>query len=336
MIVNKNYSWQSSIWHRMMSDKKRLPHALLLRGQSGIGKLDFAISLSQALLCEQVNSAHQACGECPSCGWFEQDNHPDFRLISPEQEVSKDDEISTKSTKKRTQIVIEQVRGLSDFLSLSSHKSDGQRILVIHPAEGLNVAAANALLKMLEEPPSNVIFILVAHQAHKILPTIMSRCQKIDMPVPSTEASLAWMKQEGIQSPEVLLSYAGGSPLMALDEAEEGVLASIEICKLLASGAKSDVFQLSTACLALGMENAVCALQKWSYDLLLCHFTQKVRYHQSQEGVVKKLVQQLKLSQLLDFHKMLGDAKKSANHPLNNELQLERLFLHYTQVFKQA
>jgi DNA polymerase-3 subunit delta' len=94
------------------------------------------------------------------------------------------------------------------------------------------------------------------------------------------------------------------------------------------------VFQLSAACLALGMENAVSALQKWSYDLLVCHFTQKVRYHQSQEGAVKKLVQQLNLAQLLDFQKMLGDAKRSANHPLNNELQLERLFLHYTQIFK--
>jgi DNA polymerase-3 subunit delta' len=197
-----------------------------------------------------------------------------------------------------------------------------------------NAAAANALLKMLEEPPPNVIFILVAHQAHKILPTIMSRCQKIDMPVPSSDDALVWMRQEGIQSAEVLLSYVGGSPLMAIDEVEEGVLASIQICKLLSFGAKSDVFQLSTACLALGMENAVSALQKWSYDLLLCHFTQEVRYHPSQESVVKKLAQQLHVSQLLDFQKMLGDAKKSANHPLNNELQLERLFLHYIQIFK--
>ena len=334
MIVSENYPWQSFIWQHLMLDKRRLPHALLLRGQSGIGKQAFAISLSQALLCEKVNSAHQACGVCPSCGWFEQDNHPDFRLILPEQDVSKDDEVGTKSTKKRTQIDIEQIRGLSDFLSLSSHKSDGVRIVLIHPAEGLNAAAANALLKMLEEPPPNVIFILVAHQAHKILPTIMSRCQKIDMPVPSTDDSLAWMRQKGIQSAEVLLSYAGGSPLMATDEIEEGVLTSIQNCKLLSFGAKSDVFQLSTACLALGMENALSALQKWSYDLLLYHFTQEVRYHPSHEGAVKKLAQQLHLSQLLDFQKMLGDAKKTANHPLNNELQLERLFLHYTQIFK--
>ena len=121
---------------------------------------------------------------------------------------------------------------------------------------------------------------------------------------------------------------------MAVDEVEEGVLASFEICKLLSFGAKSDIFQLSTACLVLGMENAINALQKWSYDLLLFHFTQKVRYYQNQEGAIKKLVQQLNLSQLLDFQKMLGDAKKSANHPLNSELQLERLFLHYTQIFK--
>ena len=333
MIVNKLYPWQNAIWHRLMSDKAHLPHALLLRGQRGIGKQDFAIGLSQALLCTQTNEKHQACGVCPSCGWFEQDNHPDFRLVSPEQEVSKDDESSAKSTKKKTQIVIDQIRGLADFLSLSSHQRDGLRIVVIHPAEGLNAAAANALLKMLEEPPANVVFILVAHQPQKILPTIMSRCQKIDMPVPSTQDALAWMRQEGIENADVLLSYAGGSPLMAINEAEDGVTASIEICKLLSSGAKSDVFQLSAACLPLGMENALSALQKWSYDLICCHFTQKVRYHQNLQGVLTRLSQQLNLSHLLNFQRMLSEAKKSANHPLNNELQLERLFLHYIQIF---
>lgn len=334
MIVNKLYPWQNDVWHHLMADKKRLPHALLLRGQSGIGKLDFAISLSQALLCEHANSQSQACGKCPSCGWFEQDNHPDFRLLSPEQTANKDDEDTTKSTKKKTQIVIDQVRALSDFLSLSSHKSNGLRIVVIHPAEGLNVAAANALLKMLEEPPPNVVFILVAHQAQKILPTMMSRCQKIDMPVPSTEEALMWMKQVGIENPELLLSYAGGSPLIARNGPEDGILTSIEICKLLSLGAKSDAFQLASACLSLGMESAVTLLQKWCYDLLLCHTTQKVRYHPGQESLVKKLCLQLNLSTLLDFQKMLSDSKKSANHPLNNELQLERLFLHYIQVFK--
>jgi DNA polymerase III subunit delta' len=334
MIVKKNYPWQASIWERLLSDRNRFPHALLLRGKSGIGKLNFAVSLSQALLCEQINSVNQACGKCLSCGWFEQDNHPDFRLISPEQDTSKDNEISTKSTKKKTQIVIEQIRGLSEFLSLSSHQSNGHRIVIIHPAEGLNAAAANALLKMLEEPPQDVLFILVAHQVHKILPTIMSRCQKIDMPAPSTEDALSWMKSEGIQNAELILSYAGGSPLMAIDEAEEDVLASIEICKLLSSGAKSDLFQLSTACLALGMENAISALQKWSYDLLLYHFTRKIRYHPNQNVPIKRLVEQLSLSHLLGFLRMLDEAKKSANHPLNNELQLERLFLHYIRIFK--
>jgi DNA polymerase-3 subunit delta' len=334
MIVKKLYPWQNDVWHHLIADRNRLPHALLLRGQNGIGKLDFAISLSQALLCEQNDSLLQACGKCPSCGWFEQDNHPDFRLLSPEQTANKDDEDTTKSTKKKTQIVVDQVRALSDFLSLSSHKSNGLRIVLIHPAEGLNAAAANSLLKMLEEPPPNVVFILVAHQAQKILPTIMSRCQKVDMPVPSSEVALTWMREEGIDNAEALLNYAGGSPLLALGETEEGALASIEICKLLSLGSKSDVFQLSSTCLPLGMETAVSTLQKWCYDLFLCHFTQKVRYHKSQQSALQKLCMQLKLTALMDFQKTLGDAKKSATHPLNNELQLQRLFLHYTQIFK--
>lgn len=332
MIVNSIYPWQYEVWQRMLADKAKMPHALLLRGQAGIGKLEFATFLAKSLLCEQPNTQHQACGVCPSCGWFEQDNHPDFRLVSPEQETNKDEE-SSKSTKKKTQILIDQIRGLNDFLSLSSHKSDGLRIVLINPAEGLNLASGNALLKMLEEPPRGAMFILVAHQPQKILATIMSRCQKIDMPVPNTQQALSWMTQAGISNAEAILSYAGGSPLQAADEAEEGVAASLSICKQLASGKQLDIFQAASSCLALGMESALSALHKWTYDLFLCRMTGDVRYHPEQKGALQKLAQASNISLLLDLNKKLDEAKKSATHPLNNELQLERLLHHYTQIF---
>lgn len=334
MIVSSPYPWQNEAWQRLLADPSKMPHALLLKGQSGIGKLDFASFLSKSLLCDQPNEHHQACGVCPSCGWFEQDNHPDFRLVSPEQDAGKDED-GPKSSKKKTQILIDQIRGLSDFLSLSSHKNEGLRIVLINPAEGLNLASGNALLKMLEEPPRGAMFILVAHQPQKILPTIMSRCQKIDMPVPSTQQALSWMLGAGIDNAEAILSYAGGSPLQAINEAEEGAIASLAICKQLTTGSKLDTFQVASACLALGMESALNALQKWSYDVFLCRMTGSVRYHPEHKLALQKLAQASNTSLLIDLLKKLSEAKKSATHPLNNELQLTRLLHHYTLVFNR-
>ena len=332
MIVNGIYPWHQDIWQRVLADKNKLHHALLLKGQAGIGKLDFAIFLAKSLFCQNPNHQHQACGQCPSCGWFDQDNHPDFRLISPEQEGGKDDE-GVKPSKKKTQILIEQIRGLSDFLSLSSHKNDGSRIVLIHPAEGLNLASSNALLKVLEEPPPGVMFILVAHQPQKLLPTIMSRCQKIDMPLPSQQEAIGWMTNQGILDAEAVLNYAGGSPLQAMNEAEDNITASMAIFKHLLNGMKTDIYQTASICLELGMENAVNTLQKWCYDLLLSKMTGKARYHREQTTDLNRLGATISLIGLLDFMKQLDEAKKSASHPLNNELQLTRLLHHYTQLF---
>lgn len=333
MIVNGIYPWQEGIWRRTLADKSKLHHALLLKGQPGIGKLDFAIFLAKSLLCEQPKEDHQACGQCPSCGWFEQDNHPDFRLVFPEQDSAKDEE-GAKPNKKKTQILIDQIRGLSDFLSLSSHKNDGLRIALIHPAEGLNLASGNALLKVLEEPPPGVMFILVANQAQKILPTIMSRCQKMDMPIPSKVQAITWMQSHGISDAEAILNYSGGSPLQAAEETEQSALTSIAVANQLLSGAKTDIFQTAGSCLELGMENAINTLQKWCYDLLLSKMAQKTRYHLAQAPSIQKLSAHVELSALLDFLRKLDEAKKSATHPLNNELQLSRLLHHYTQIFK--
>lgn len=333
MMVNGLYPWQAEVWQRILADKNKLHHALLLKGQAGIGKLDFAVSLAKALLCEHPDEQHHACGQCPSCGWFDQDNHPDFRLISPEQEGSKDEEGSSKPTKKKTQILIEQIRSLGDFLSLSSHKNDGIRIVLIHPAEGLNQASSNALLKVLEEPPPGVMFILVAHQPQKILPTIMSRCQKVDMPIPSKDDAIKWMRNRGVSNAEAILNYAGGSPIQAIDETEEGVIASMAICKHLLAGSKTDVFEAAAACLELGMENAINTLQKWCYDLMLSKITKSTRYHLEQSAGIQTLSTKANLAALLDFMRKLDEAKKSATHPLNNDLQLTRLLHNYTQIF---
>lgn len=209
------YPWQSETLVRIFSQRARLPHALLLHGNSGTGKLDFAQRLAQSLLCLAPLADGEPCDNCTSCNWFTQGNHPDFRLLAPEQGNEADTEggNAKKSTRKSLQISVDQVRALAEFFTLSSHQSSGLRVVLIHPAEALNATSANALLKMLEEPPGGVIFILVSHQLKRLLPTILSRCHKIDMPIPERALALSWLQSQGIDDAAARLDYAGGAPL---------------------------------------------------------------------------------------------------------------------------
>lgn len=329
------YSWQSGLWEKLVQSKARLPHALLLRGQEGIGKLDFSMALAHALLCQSPLANGQACGACASCNWLAQSHHPDFRLLSPELESDNGDDapIATTSSRK-TQISVSQIRELSTFLELSSHQSGGRRIVLVHPAEALNPASANALLKILEEPPTGVIFLLVSHQPQRLLPTILSRCQKIDMPVPQPEIAVAWLSEQGVKDAPRHLAYAGGSPLLALRNAVEGLGQMDEIYKSLSHGPRMDPFTTASLCAKHGMATAVHALQKWVYDLADLRLIGEVRYHEPYRNALQPLAKSVDLNLLFDLQRKLDQARKSATHPLNSELQLENLLLQYTQIFQ--
>lgn len=326
------FPWQEDLWRKLVAMQDRLPHALLMRGQEGIGKLDFATHLAKSLLCSSPDKSAQACGSCPSCGWFDQSSHPDYKVLSPESEAGDDDEQPTSTTSKKSQISVAQVRQLSGFFELTSHQS-GRRVVLVHPAETLNAASANALLKILEEPPAGVIFILISHRPQRLLPTITSRCQKLDMPVPLFDTAVQWLGSQGIKGAAVQLAYAGGSPLMVLRMGPEQGKQLGDFCQALTQGPRLDPFTLAPLWIKQGMGNVIQALQKWIYDLLSCRITGEVRYHSQYLPALQALTKSVDLSLLLDFQRKLDQAKKSSTHPLNNELQLENILLQYTQIF---
>ncbi len=193
------YPWQTDDWGRLQQLRAAWPHALLLHGQAGIGKLRFAQHLAQGLLCEAPQHDGQPCGTCPACTWFVQGNHPDYRIVLPEALAAEagfataadekpenaDAEDGKKTRAPSKEIKIEQVRALLDFCGVGSHRG-GLRVVVLYPAEGLNVAAANALLKTLEEPPAGVVFLMVSARIDRLLPTIISRCRQWPMTLPAT------------------------------------------------------------------------------------------------------------------------------------------------------
>jgi DNA polymerase-3 subunit delta' len=332
--LNKIYSWQTKAWQQLNQDHQRLPHAILLHGRAGIGKYDFAQHFSKALLCANKDTDGHACGNCPSCSWFNEASHPDFRLLSPEQEAEPDeDAITTKKTKKKTQISVTQIRELSDFLGLTSHRSGGLRIVLIHPAEALNIASANALLKMLEEPAEGVVFILVAHQLQRLLPTIISRCQKINMPVPTETQALNWLAEQGVKNPQQQLAYLDGSPIKVLNDQLQFEQLK-EAWRLLALGSKLEPHLAAPVLIANSVEMGIIAIQKWIYDIVAMKLGRQIHYHALHSIALQVLAEKVNLNRLFDLQKKTNELRKLASHPLNHELQMESLLLEYTRIFR--
>ncbi len=330
--LTKLYPWQTQVWQHLNQGSQRMPHALLLHGRAGIGKYDFSRIFSQALLCPSKYPQGHACGECSSCNWFNDNSHPDFRLLSPEQEAE-DDAPTTKKTKKKTQISVAQIRELSGFLNMTSHRSNGMRVVLIHPAEALNLASANALLKMLEEPATGVIFILVSHQLQRLLPTIISRCQKISMPIPNDAQALDWLGKQGVQNAKQQLAYLEGSPIKVLNEQLQFTLLT-EIWRMLALGRKLEPNIAAPTFIANSVETGIIAVQKWIYDLVAMKLSKQTRYHMQHTSALQALAEKVNLSRLFDLQRKTDELSKLALHPLNHELQMESLLLEYTRIFQ--
>ena len=200
------YPWQLDDWQRLQRLRAQWPHALLLYGQAGIGKLQFARHLAQGMLCEAPTANGEPCGQCAACNWFVQGNHPDYRALLPEAlageavgaapagaDEKADGEEGKKTRTLSKEIKIEQVRALLDFCGVGAHRG-GARVVLVYPAEALNAASANALLKTLEEPPAGVVFLLVSARVDRLLPTIISRCRQWPMSTPSPDEARAWLK----------------------------------------------------------------------------------------------------------------------------------------------
>ncbi|MDT8282044.1 MAG: DNA polymerase III subunit delta' [Gammaproteobacteria bacterium] len=211
------FPWQQSQWQQINQQisAQRLPHALFLHGNQGLGKTDFARSLASALLCQQPGYDHQACGKCSSCLLLAADTHPDLHYLKP---VAAD---NTKSQKPALNIRIDDVRALCNKLNKTSQFS-GYRVAILEQADQLTIAASNSLLKTLEEPGDGVLIILTSARSHRLPVTIRSRCQSLRFTLPTEEQALSWLQKnqpDSNMSSEQLkfaLKYSYGSPLAAL------------------------------------------------------------------------------------------------------------------------
>jgi DNA polymerase III subunit delta' len=325
------YPWFKDAWIAIHENKK-LPHALIFKGKEGIGKYNFAIKFAKSYLCQNPLSNHLPCEACSSCEWFP-DSHPDFRHITPIE--NEDDEPSKRKTVRKKNILIDQIRELSEYLELSVHQEKGRRIVLIEPADSLNQAASNALLKILEEPPENTLFILITSKTQKLIATIRSRCQLLDLRGPSLDEAKAFLIDQKITHGDNLLSYNGGSPFNAIKELENQSERET-IIQLLSQGHNIDITKVNYAILTQGLDWTLNMIQKWVFDLLLSLHTQQNYYFKNEEKRIHSQAKQINLDTLLLFANELNELKKIATHPINQELQLQNIFIKYKQIFEPS
>ncbi|OBY89629.1 DNA polymerase III subunit delta' [Pseudomonas sp. AU11447] len=204
------YPWQQGLWQQL-SSRPRHAHAYLLHGPAGIGKRALADNLVHFLLCQR-SAGNNACGQCKACQLLAAGTHPDFFLLEPEEPEKP--------------IRVDQVRELVGFV-VQTAQLGGRKVVLLEPAEAMNLNAANALLKSLEEPSGDTVLLLISHQPSRLLPTIKSRCVQQACPQPSAEQARAWLAgalpAEPVETLDELLVLAGGSPLTALRLQGQGV-----------------------------------------------------------------------------------------------------------------
>ena len=332
------FPWHEAELSRLLADRARLPHALLVHGRKGIGKAEFARALANSLLCESSQGAF-ACGACDSCRWFSQGNHPDYREVIPEiaEENEEEDAEDAKADAKKSLVIkVDQIRDQAGFITLTTHRS-GFRVLVIRPAEALHPAAANALLKTLEEPPPATVIVLVSDQPARLLPTIRSRCRSLALPLPSTTEALAWLAAQGVEQPRTALSLASGAPLLARDLAqpEEAQLRQ-KVVSELARASGADPIAFAERIDRPTLDRTVYWMQTWVHDLLRVRAGASVRHHIDFAPAAQAKARSADRDALFDLERELRAARRLASHPLNARLLAEHLLMTYNRATSGA
>lgn len=296
-------------------------HALLLVGSPGVGALEFQLTLAQAWLCEAHATPAAPCGQCTGCRLMQSRTHPDLMLLMPESlrvergwTGAEEGDGEGGKRKPSKQIRISEVRSATDWIVKTTSRGRA-KVLVLHPAEALNLQAASALLKTLEEPPAGARMLLSCSDADRLLPTVRSRCQRIELPAPPTDMALAWLREQGVAEPAVLLAACGGRPLEALALQRAGVSAAVwsALPQALARGQ-------AAAWAGWPLSRAVDTLQKLCHDLTATAVGGSPRFFPRDS-----LPSPRSVAGLSAWGRNLARTARQAEHPWNEGLLLESL-----------
>ncbi|MFN3716519.1 MAG: DNA polymerase III subunit delta' [Thiobacillus sp.] len=326
--MNAPYPWLAATWRQLLATRGRPAQALLLAGPRGVGKGALAQAWAQTLLCETPRDGGEACGACPACHWFEAGTHPDYLHLTLQEKTTKEGD-----TRLATAIEVEQARAAVDFVQLSTYRA-GRRVVRIEPADALNLASANALLKVLEEPPLNTVFVLVSDQPRRLLPTIRSRCARLDIGLPTVETASHWLRGQNLEVDAGTVLALSGAPLDAVRWIESGEWETRrELLEQLARPAELDPVGLGERWKTLPPRLWHGVAYKWLADVLAVRLRGQVRFNLDFAAALDRLGGRADLAQLLALARQQSEEGRVLEHPLNRVLQMQAWLVRYRHVF---
>ena len=333
--------WQSAPLRGWLAQRAHWHHATLLHGPAGSGIRRLGLHLAQGLLCRTLagdggSVTGLACGQCDACHLFATGGHPDFRLVVRTHADKPD---AAGELRLRDAIVVDQIRELIDsFLYLTSHRQ-GAKVVMIYLAEEMNPAAANGLLKSLEEPPPDTYFLLLSHRLRLLRPTVISRCRMLPAPQPAPDVAAAWLAGYGAADAPLLLAQAGGAPLKALTMMDDDYQA--ERARFLRRLAEPR--RLSVIAMGLEVDTGARVVRKarlqawfdwlatWTFDLAACAAGSAPRYHPDFAPQLTRLSAAVAPQSVLRYHRALLLERALLGHPLNSRLVAENALFGYRQ-----
>ena len=305
-----------------------------MSGARGLGKRTLALNFARALLCENPDGDGLACGTCAGCRYVQAGQHPDLRVVEP---IDRDDD----EVKMLTEIPVRHIRALNEWATITAHRGRA-KVAVIATADELNMEAANALLKTLEEPPPETYLILVSHQPGRVPATLRSRCRRLPAPMPAREAARQWLQERGVDHPDSVLAQAGGAPLRARELAhpvwqEErtawlAALAKPKTLLVVGVAARLDAAPKDERRERLGL--AIDWLLAWTVDLARVAAGGAAERNPDYAAALGGLAAAVAPIPLIRYHRTLLRQRALVAHPLQPRLVAEALLLAYRDLFR--
>lgn len=329
------HPWNQEIWQNLTLEPERSNHALLFCGGPGLGKQDIAFSLAHFVLTE--THSHSA-------NLFNAGSHPDMHVIMPEDQARKYQEqenlfglfaqryLEPHAGKPRRTITIDQIRKLSQALTTHPHISS-HRVILICCAESMNRNSANALLKSLEEPPANTLFVIVSDEISKLAKTIRSRCSLINFKAPDYQQAEQWLSMQNVVPDDEIaahLAMANNHPLHALTLFESDYLSALKSVFTDVNGLwtqRAEITQVAKNWQGIGSARSVDILQKLAMDLLRCRLSTdpEIVFFPVQKSWVASVSVKLSKERLLGLLDELAYAKRMLATTVDDLLVLEAL-----------
>ena len=315
------YPWQEKSWSSLAQDKSKMHHAYIFVGAFGAGLYRYSNTFAQSLICSNLTDTNLPCGKCQDCHLL-MAQHPNLKIINNSPEDSLLNNIS-----------IESIRNLKRFFELSSHKIDGNKVILINNAESLTLNAANALLKLLEEPPENSYIILTTQNISSLLPTIVSRCSIVTCPKPTKDEAKKFLNLNGYEHLSSQLNLFNNLPLDLIDKQDDLSLYETIINEF-EKGKNLELMKIDSKWFSADFPSIINLFQKWLYDIFLFKLTKQFQFFENKKENIKKLSDSADISKLIKLVMNVYEMKLISDKPINKDIAFDNLMIEYKNIFK--